>query len=126
VHWAGRGVVHELGHDRHDSAPGGSTIKMAGARELVSTSRAFLEGPLAAALEHQLCRQMSISGITRPKCTAAVDKGLRVTGWRRLGCAAGHSLFARAKFKIRRTTLSGMLGVDVGSGDFLWGASRLE
>ena len=53
---AGRGFVRELGHGRHDPAPGRRPVGITGERELVSSSGAFLERFLAVALEHQLCR----------------------------------------------------------------------
>jgi hypothetical protein len=57
---AGRGVVGELGHRRHDPAPGRRPVVIAGERELVSSSGAFLERFLAVALEHQLRRPPNV------------------------------------------------------------------
>ena len=51
---AGRGLVLELGDGRHDPTPGRRAVMIAGERELVSSSGAFLERSLAVALEHQL------------------------------------------------------------------------
>jgi len=57
---AGRGVVGELGDGRHDPAPGRRPVIIAGGRELVRPSGAFLEGYLAVAREHQLRRTPNV------------------------------------------------------------------
>jgi len=46
--------VRELGHGRHDPAPGCRPVVIAGKRELVSSSGAFLQRLLAVVFEHQL------------------------------------------------------------------------
>ena len=57
---AGRGLIGELGHGRHDPALGRRTVVIASERELVSSSGAFVERLLAVALEHQLRRPPDI------------------------------------------------------------------
>jgi hypothetical protein len=52
--------VRELGHCRHDPAPGRRPVGITGERELVGSSGAFLEGLLAVALEHQLRRPPNV------------------------------------------------------------------
>jgi hypothetical protein len=47
-------VVRELGHGRHDPAPGCRPVVIAGKREFVSSIGAFLSRLLAVAFEHQL------------------------------------------------------------------------
>jgi hypothetical protein len=46
--------VRELGHGRHDPAPGCRPVVIVGKRELVCSSGAFLERLLAVVFEHQL------------------------------------------------------------------------
>jgi hypothetical protein len=47
--------------------------------ELVGSSGAFLEGSLAITLEHQAGGAPDVDlGYHTPKCTGAVDKGLRL------------------------------------------------
>jgi hypothetical protein len=48
--------LFELGHRRHDPSPGRRPVVIAGKRELVSSSGAFLEHLPAVAFEHQLRR----------------------------------------------------------------------
>ena len=57
---AGRGLVREFGHGRHDSAPGSCSVVIAGERQLVSASRALLKCVVAVALEHELRRPPNI------------------------------------------------------------------
>ena len=57
---AGRGVVRELAHGRHDAAPGRSPGIVAGRRELVTSGGAFFERALAIPLEHELRRPPNV------------------------------------------------------------------
>ena len=57
---AGRGLVREFGHGRHDSAPGSCSVVIAGERQLVSASRALLKCVVAVALEHELRRPPNV------------------------------------------------------------------
>jgi hypothetical protein len=57
---AGRGLVGELGHGRHDPAPGRRPVVIAGERELVSSSGAFVERLLTVALQHELRRSPNV------------------------------------------------------------------
>ena len=53
---AGRGLVGELGDGVRDQAPGGRAVLVAGGRELIGSSDAFVERLIAVALEHELRR----------------------------------------------------------------------
>jgi len=57
---SGRGLVRELGHGRHDPAPGSRAVFIAGERHLVSASRALLKCIVAIALDHELRRPPNV------------------------------------------------------------------
>jgi hypothetical protein len=60
--------VRELGHGRHDPAPGCRAGVTAGKREFVSSSGAFLDRLLVVAFEHQLSCPPNVDlGITPEK-----------------------------------------------------------
>jgi hypothetical protein len=54
---AWRGPVRELLDGRHDPAPAGRPVVIASARQLVSSSSAFLERLIAVAFDHELRRR---------------------------------------------------------------------
>jgi hypothetical protein len=71
---SGRSLVRELGDRMRDPAPGRHTVIVAGSRELIGTSGAFLERLVSVAALHAKCRSRVSF---RKSCTAAVDKGFK-------------------------------------------------
>ena len=57
---AGRGVVRELGHGRHDPAPGRRPVIVAGKSQFVSSCGAFVERLFSAALDHEQRRPPNV------------------------------------------------------------------
>jgi hypothetical protein len=65
----GGGCVSELNDSIRDPAPCRRAVLLLGGSEFVGACRTFLKRSTEIALE-----PLSISGITPPKCTVAVDK----------------------------------------------------
>jgi len=57
---AGRGLVRELGHGRHDPAPSSRSIVVTGERQFVSATSTLLKCVVAIALEHELRRPPNV------------------------------------------------------------------
>jgi hypothetical protein len=57
---AGRGLVRESAHSRHDPAPGRRPVIIAGGRKLIRAQSAFLKYTITVALEHKLRRPPNI------------------------------------------------------------------
>jgi len=55
-----RGLVRELGHGRHNPAPGSYSVVIARERQLVSASSALLECVVAIALAHELRHPLNV------------------------------------------------------------------